>query len=305
MSSLKIILDTDIGPDCDDTGALAVLHALANSGEAEILGVTHCTSNPYGAGCIDAINRFYKRPSIPVGTLSASGFLDEQKWYTYNKFVTEKYDNSFRTASAPDATTTLRQLLAKQPDGSVVFVAIGPLVNLANLLTSEPDEISELSGVELVRAKVLRLVSMAGRFAREDSGELNVEWNVEMDIVSAKVVCDTWPTPVIFCPFEVGVNVVTGKLLMQTADDTNPVKKSYDLYTNGNGRSSWDLVTVLFAVRGDWGMWALSPRGRVAIDDAGHSLFTPDTAGMHSYVVNIAPIPSIESYIDDLLIRAG
>ncbi len=34
---VHVILDTDIGSDCDDAGALAVLHALADRGEVEIL----------------------------------------------------------------------------------------------------------------------------------------------------------------------------------------------------------------------------------------------------------------------------
>ena len=59
MSIRKIILDTDMGPDCDDAGALAVLHALADRGKASILGVMYCTSIPTGPACIDAINRFY------------------------------------------------------------------------------------------------------------------------------------------------------------------------------------------------------------------------------------------------------
>ena len=35
----KVIFDTDIGPDWDDVGATATLHALANSGEAENLAM--------------------------------------------------------------------------------------------------------------------------------------------------------------------------------------------------------------------------------------------------------------------------
>src|SRR5438046_2179973 len=34
---VKVIFDTDMDSDCDDVGALAVLHALADRGEAEIL----------------------------------------------------------------------------------------------------------------------------------------------------------------------------------------------------------------------------------------------------------------------------
>lgn len=36
----KIIIDTDIGWDCDDAGALALIHSLCNKGEAELLAVT-------------------------------------------------------------------------------------------------------------------------------------------------------------------------------------------------------------------------------------------------------------------------
>lgn len=39
---VKIIFDTDIGGDCDDAGALALLHRLCDMGEAELLAVTHC-----------------------------------------------------------------------------------------------------------------------------------------------------------------------------------------------------------------------------------------------------------------------
>ena len=36
----KIIFDTDIGGDCDDAGALAILHEAQNAGKAELLAVT-------------------------------------------------------------------------------------------------------------------------------------------------------------------------------------------------------------------------------------------------------------------------
>jgi hypothetical protein len=34
--SVKIIFDTDMHTDCDDAGALAILHTLADKGECEI-----------------------------------------------------------------------------------------------------------------------------------------------------------------------------------------------------------------------------------------------------------------------------
>src|SRR5690625_7766535 len=46
----QIIFDTDMGPDYDDVGALAVLHALAAEGECDILATVssngHSTTAP-------------------------------------------------------------------------------------------------------------------------------------------------------------------------------------------------------------------------------------------------------------------
>ena len=37
---VKILFDTDMTTDCDDAGAMAVLHALADRGECEILALS-------------------------------------------------------------------------------------------------------------------------------------------------------------------------------------------------------------------------------------------------------------------------
>ncbi|HEX8310410.1 MAG TPA: hypothetical protein VF614_03765, partial [Chthoniobacteraceae bacterium] len=57
----------------------------------------------------------------------------------------------------PDAVALYRETLAKQPDGSIVVLAVGPLRNLANLLKSRPDKASPLDGAALVAKKVKQL----------------------------------------------------------------------------------------------------------------------------------------------------
>src|SRR3712207_437465 len=47
----RILFDTDMLTDCDDAGALAVLHALADNGEAEILATVVSVPNPWSAAC--------------------------------------------------------------------------------------------------------------------------------------------------------------------------------------------------------------------------------------------------------------
>lgn len=297
----NVILDTDIGPDCDDAGALAILHTMADKGEVNILGVGHCTSSPYGAGCIDAINLFYKRGDIPVGTLNKKDFLTGNQYEIYNKYIVENYENRYRNNTAIDAVKLYRKILSEQIDGSVTFVAIGPLVNLANLLASQPDEYSHLDGNDLVKKKVSLLVTMAGKFESEENGQLPAEWNVFVDILSAQTVTSKWPTPIVFCGCEVGEHVITGKRLMYDMTDRNPVKKAYELFTKGAGRSSWDLETVLYAVRGECGLWKLSRPGKVHIDDLGVSHFFEMNNGSHKFMINDVSISTIEEYIEQLL----
>src|SRR5512132_2023593 len=64
---INIILDTDMHTDCDDVGALAVLHALADEGKVRIVAVMHTAPAPFGPRCVDAINTYYGRGNIPVG----------------------------------------------------------------------------------------------------------------------------------------------------------------------------------------------------------------------------------------------
>ena len=51
---VKLIFDTDIGPDCDDAGTVALLHALADKQEVELLAMMSATSFEWGAGALDA-----------------------------------------------------------------------------------------------------------------------------------------------------------------------------------------------------------------------------------------------------------
>ncbi|MDR1270775.1 MAG: nucleoside hydrolase, partial [Planctomycetaceae bacterium] len=53
---VRLIFDTDLGNDVDDTMALAVIHALQNRNECELLAVTTTKDNPYVAPMIAVLN---------------------------------------------------------------------------------------------------------------------------------------------------------------------------------------------------------------------------------------------------------
>ena len=189
------ILDTDIGPDCDDAGALAMVNELHNAGVVDLLCVTHCTTNPYGCGCIDALNRVYGN-RVPVGTLQRDFFLDGEECRRYNKTICENYENDYKNRPAPPAVRVLRETLAVSRDASVVIAAIGPLPNLYDLLYSGADDVSDLPGCALISKKVRRLVVMGGGFAAP-------EYNFFSDAEASSRVCADWPGEIWFSTFEV------------------------------------------------------------------------------------------------------
>src|SRR5258708_27446797 len=64
---VHIIFDSDMGPDYDDVGAITILHALADEGEAKILATMASTKYEGVAGVLNVFNTYFNRPDIPVG----------------------------------------------------------------------------------------------------------------------------------------------------------------------------------------------------------------------------------------------
>ena len=77
-NAVPVIFDTDMDGDCDDTGALAILHALMDYERANILGVICDVPLKATADCAMAINRYYKRGDIPIGLLSENNEAGEE-----------------------------------------------------------------------------------------------------------------------------------------------------------------------------------------------------------------------------------
>ncbi|WP_229214138.1 hypothetical protein [Dyadobacter flavalbus] len=75
-----IILDTDIGPDYDDVGAMAVMHALADRGEAKPLAVISCNKNELVVPTIEIINTFFGRPELPTGAPKGTAAPDQRRF---------------------------------------------------------------------------------------------------------------------------------------------------------------------------------------------------------------------------------
>ena len=162
-----VIFDTDMDTDCDDLGAMAILHAMADQGEIKILATTCSSKYPYSGPCIQTVNDYYGRKDLPVGVPKGKG-ASIDRGSQYARPLVERFKPAAQTNDdLPDAVTVLRKALAESSDQSVVLVTVGYLTNLSDLLKSEPDTISDLSGRDLVAKKILRYVCMGGRYPEQ------------------------------------------------------------------------------------------------------------------------------------------
>lgn len=304
---VKVIFDTDMAGDCDDVGALAVLHALSDLGEAEILAVVTNRKDPSNASAAaaDVINTYYGRSDIPIGTDKDGAKFKHSNPSPYTLTLKKEFpNNSFFDHQMPDALSIYRKTLVSQPDSSVVICSVGALSNLEDLIRSQSDEFSDLNGLELVRRKVKRTIIMGGGFPRTSVRETNIL----LDPAAAVTVVNEWPGEIIWQGFEVGAAVYTGSELKQV-DLKNPIKRAFELrpFRGQNaidqGKPSHDQAAVLIAVRGiDSFFWRISPPGYVVIDSEGNTEWKSKKAGKHRYVSIKCHPAYLEKIISDLMV---
>jgi hypothetical protein len=296
---VNVIVDTDIGPDCDDVTAICLLNALQDQGRVKILAAMCCTSCPWGAPCIDALDNYYGHPNIPVGTLKDSGFLAEP---TYNKEVALNFPHRLKSGlDAPDATMLYREVLSRQPDHSVIIISIGPLRNLRHLLQSSPDRYSPLNGKELVAKKVILLACMGGRYP--EGGE----WNFQEDGFSAHYVLANWHTPMQFDGYEIGDGIYTGRKIFENTPMYNPFCMAFENYPGigfDNDRSSWDPSNALAAVLGAAPLWRRINTGYNDVAEDGSNHWVRDGIDHHqSYLVKRMDDQAVSDAIENVIIH--
>ena len=153
-----VILDTDLGGDVDDLGALAVLHTLRAAGHCELLAVMSDTPQTGAIDAIHATNRYFGAGHVPVGRPPWAMRSED----SYADAVARSAGVSIDVRDAPTSTALYRRILADAADASVTIATIGPLLLVDQLLASPADAASKLNGRDLVAAKVNRVVMMGG-----------------------------------------------------------------------------------------------------------------------------------------------
>ena len=288
-----VIFDTDMGNCPDDLLAMQALFALQEDGSCQIDAVMSSAKHEESQRFLDCAMHYYKADDIPVGLVEGSHDLFVLT--PYYTLADEKdadgkpllEGTGVDISDRPTGCEIYRRTLAQLPDKSAVIICVGMASNIGELLDSEPDDISPLTGRELVESKVKTLYIMAGCFEKvpriDISGEyLYAEYNVLGDIPLAKKVLETWPADLVLLPLEAGMDYpcIREDVLADYAEQTSSLlyltfsRWDPDDVPSNVGEHWWDPLLDAYALDSSASSCFAEPvRGVVTVEEDGKTTF--------------------------------
>ena len=177
-----IILDTDIGTDVDDILALGLA---LRSPEITLAGVTVVYGDvDLRARMVAKTFQLAGRSDIPLGRGISLPLLRQRPVFWEGHEGQGLLDGDEPTPLMPHAVSLMSEMIRTRP-GEITLVPIGPLTNLAALVTMEPELVSQ----------VQQVVMMGGAAGRGNDFDLSpVEHNIRCDPEAASIVFGAgWP----------------------------------------------------------------------------------------------------------------
>ena len=288
-AATPVIFETDMGNDIDDALALDLLYKGTDAGHIRLIGVSLNKRSDTSFEFIDLMNTWYGYPDIPIA-YTPEAVDNKDRDYTTpvcelkNSTGNPLFRRSRKPGSWEEPVAMYRRLLAAEPDNSVVVVSVGFSGNLAALLDSGADDVSPLTGRELVARKVKYFSVMAGSFGVKK----RAEYNVINDIPAARKFFAECPSPVVLTPFEIGKQVIyPGRSIAEDFGwaEHHPMVEAYKAYhAMPYDRPTWDVIAAYYVLPHEPSSLTLSIPGRIAVDEQGFVFFTPDKAGLHRYI---------------------
>lgn len=305
---LQVIFDTDINTDNDDVAAVAMLHAMADAGKVDILAMGAVSRCPYSPACLDAINTYYGRGDIPIGTYKGTD-TGPRLGSRYAQAVAKLCPTDIGLADqVPDVIEVYRRVLARQSDRSVTMIAVGQMNNLVDLLRSPPDEFSKLLGHELVRRRVKTLFVMAPYFNERNTYQKAFNFTTAPAVAIEFV--ETWPTPIKFGEGNLGHRHKIGDRLSETPAN-NPARIAFEAYYKGKekgkhcaDRHCADPTTVLYAVYGTQYFDEVGPGACDIRPGDAYTRWDATTDKQHFHNTQKLPISELEEIMEDMLVKA-
>ena len=216
MIKEKILLDTDIGNDIDDTVCLAYL--LCHEG-CELLGITTVTGEPViRAMLASAFLKSAGRGDIPIYPGTEAPLLTPQKQpIPHQKQFLPAYPHE-TVFPKGEAIEFMRRTIRENP-GEVTLLGIGPMTNIGLLFAADPE----------IPLLLKKLVVMCGTFTYRYKGAPCLsEWNARCDPYAAAIVYNAPVKNMLSVGLDVTSHVILGKEEATERFSSGILKTVYD-----------------------------------------------------------------------------
>lgn len=287
------IIDTDFSSDVDDAFAISTAMYFQDVALMDVKGIALCCTSTRGAYAMSALLGQHGYWNIPIASDWDDGIAIGSK-YHLNMSNFPHNENYYG-----DTVNFYRMLLssAKEP---VNIIALGQLINMADLLDSGPDTHSPLTGKELVREKVRCLYFVGGKsngkiennifYGGEDTGINKYYGNNGVTDAAAKV-AEEFPSPVVFMEADICGTFSVGDFLSRIDKSCNDIlTRALVDYGTPDGCASFDPMGIYMAVADanglldDYGISKVG--GTMRIFGNGTSGFTEGDTTKNHYHVN-------------------
>jgi hypothetical protein len=281
-----VVFDTDMGNGIDDALAMALLFGLDGRNEARVAAIAVSKPNLHAAAFCDVMRQFYSGApktgpfagfmrGLPIGLINDGKLRDDTPMLTS---PLAKHTSAIRQMNdTAEVLPLIRNALTAQYDQNALVVAAGPLTNLARLL--------DLHGAKEIIAQKVRLLAVAaGQFPDGPP-----EFNIKIDIASARKVFAEWPTPIVASGCEIGNRLPFPAESIEKDfawSPSHPVVEAYRAYQPmPYDAPTWAMSPVLYAIREKEGYFKLSEPGTLAVEEDGRARFTKSAQGRHRYLI--------------------
>jgi inosine-uridine nucleoside N-ribohydrolase len=257
---IPVLLDTDIGDDIDDAFALALVLA---SPELDLRGVTTVAGDAYTrALLVCRLLHEAGRETVPV----AAG-RPPQDTPNHQGQLQYARDPGFRKRPVKELAADFLYRQLKDHPGELTLLAIGPLTNVAELLTRHPD----------CKPWIKRVVLMGGsvRVGYNDRPPPEAEWNIKSDAPAARTVF-TSGVPLLVAPLDATTSLKLGAALRKRIFDahtplSDPLHALYRLW----GKPTPTLFDPVAAALCFDERWCKIEELRLEVDDKGFTRVAP------------------------------
>lgn len=262
--------------DVDDVCAVRVATTLDDLGVIDLKAVCYCVDNS-SLSALRGLLHHDGKDDVLIGQGTEQRNNTSPYWHELEKHddLNGDKDNSVRQ---------YRKIL-ENSERPVDIVVTGHLTNLEELLKSGPDDISPLTGKELIMSKVGQLYIAGGDYPSGWSN--NLAYSNE-DVKATKYVTENWELPIIFSPGNFSGKLTCGKYLQELdTDKKDPVTRALYAFGTSTGRTAWDPFLVWVAGYGCSEINQISlTRCSFEIKEDGTNYFSEDENG-NAYVLNL------------------